>query len=235
MFRQVCILCLTALMALTNPTATLARGGGGGYHGGGYGGGYHAGYGGGYRGYGGYGYGRGGYYGRGYGYGRGFGGGFGAGLGFGYLFSPWGYGYIPWSLRGGYGYGGYGNGGYGGYGNGGYGGYGYDNSGAYSPLPAYGYDDSGAAPPLTGSESGLQITDLTDGPAKKAQLHVGDIILGIGQTRTQTFDQLQSALAAAKGQAEVVFINNESKNVEKLPVTPVDGKLGIAVVPAYVR
>ncbi len=89
--------------------------------------------------------------------------------------------------------------------------------------------------PPSGSESGLQITEVMDGPAKDGKLQVGDIILGIGPTQTQTFDELQSALAASKGKVEVVFINHENKNVEKLPITPINGKLGVAVVPTAVR
>lgn len=184
----------------------------------------YGGYRGGYRPY--YGYGRG--YGYGYrpyyGYGRGwgYGAGFATGVGFGYLFSPGGYGGIPFSGRGGY------------YSNGGAG---YGSS--YNAIPAYGdnaFDDPNMYPPqMTGSESGLQITEVMDGPAKQGRLQVGDIILGIGQTRTQTFDELQRALTATRGQAEVVFINHENKNVERLPITPVDNKLGIAVVPVSVR
>lgn len=154
------------------------------------------------------------YYGRPY-YGRGYGYGFATGAGFGYLFSSGGYGSIPGSMRGG-----------------------YNNASNYSAVPAYPNspnDDPSMNPSQTGSESGLQITEVLDGPAKQGHLRAGDIILGIGPTQTQTFDELQNALSASKGKVEVVFINHESKNVEKLPITPVNGKLGVAVVPIAVR
>jgi membrane-associated protease RseP (regulator of RpoE activity) len=147
----------------------------------------------------------------------GVGAGFAAGAGLGYLFAPGGYGNIPYSVRGDY----------------------YsDGQNGYSALPAYPNAPNGDPsmyPQQTGSETGMQITEVMDGPAKKADLRVGDIILGIGQTRTQTFEELQDALAASKGKVEIVFINHESKNVEKLPITPVDSKLGVAVVHAAVR
>jgi membrane-associated protease RseP (regulator of RpoE activity) len=154
------------------------------------------------------------YYGRPY-YGWGAGAGFAAGAGLGYLFAPGAYAYIPYSVRGG-----------------------YAADPAYPAIPAYPNTPNGdprMKPPAAVGETGLRITDVLDGPAKKAELRAGDIILGIGETRTQTFEELQSALAASKGKVEVVFINGENKNVEKLPVTPVNNKLGIAVVPATVR
>jgi len=199
------------------------------------------------RGYGGGGYGRGGFYSPGYGYGRGGGyyGGSGIGIGIG-----GGRGYYP----------GYGYGGYGGYNNF-YGpGYGYGRSGIWFgtglygsiPLTARGGYGTGvyAAPttviegvetvPTTnslpsgtaGDEWGLKVTQVMEGgAAKKADLRPGDIILGIGQTRTQTLSELQQALASARGQAELVFINQDNKKIEKIPVTPTDGKIGVAVEP----
>jgi hypothetical protein len=165
-----------------------------------------------------------------------------------------GFGGVPYSHRYyggyglGYGYGGYGLG-YGGYGYGGLGiwntpwssryGY-YGASGFFSPSAAY------SAAPVTApvgidplaygqqqpSEWGLKVTDVYDGPAKTADLRAGDVILGLNQTRTQSFEELQQALATAKGPTEIVFINGESHKVEKLPITPTDGKIGVAVVPA---
>ena len=107
----------------------------------------------------------------------------------------------------------------------------------YSPtvtaIPSY-YGtpvESGQTP---SGEWGLEVTDITDGPAKAADLRKGDIILGVGDTRTQTLSELQSALAATRGQVELVFINGQSKNVEKLPIMPNNGKIGVAVQPVDV-
>ncbi len=203
------------LLAETAFSAPRGGGGGGGFRGGG-GGSFRGGGGGGFRGggvsrgFGGYYGGNRGYYGgnRGYygGYG-GFGLGVATGLGLGYWFSPGGYGYIPYSVRSG-----------------------YDVDPNSYVIPTY-----SDVPATVSSEWGLQITDLLDGSAKKADLRTGDIIVGVGQTRTQSFEELQSALAAAKGQVDIVFINAESRKVEKLPVTPVNGKIGIAVSPVTVN
>jgi len=102
----------------------------------------------------------------------------------------------------------------------------------YSIPSYYGAPVDTTVPSQPASEEwGLQITELMEGPAKIADLRKGDIILGVGQVRTQTLGELQKILAETRGQAEIVFINGESKNVEKLPVTPKEGKIGIAVTP----
>lgn len=90
--------------------------------------------------------------------------------------------------------------------------------------------NSERSPPLS-AESGLRITGLKDGGvAKQVDLRVGDVILGVGSTRTQTFEELQAALAAAKDDTEIIFINGENGKVEKLPIRPVEGKIGVGVV-----
>jgi hypothetical protein len=203
MIRKVFTLGVIAVLLAAETTYAAPRGGGGGggFRGGGGGtrggvavrGGYvgrgvYGGYGRGYGGYGGY----------------GFGIGLGTGLGLGYLFSPGGYGYIPYSGRG-----------------------------EYAVPGSYVIPADMASDPQT-SQWGLKITDVLDGSAKKADLRVGDVILGVGQTQTQSFEELQSALAASRGPVDVVFINAESRKVEKLPVTPVNGKIGVAVNPVPV-
>lgn len=130
------------------------------------------------------------------------------GAGFGLWFTPSLYSTIPYTVRGG-----------------------AYPAATYSIPSYYGAPADPAEPIPASNEWGLQITDVTDGPAKTADLRKGDIILGVGQVRTQTLDELQKALAATRGQTDIVFINGESKNVEKLPITPKDGKIGIAVQP----
>jgi hypothetical protein len=84
------------------------------------------------------------------------------------------------------------------------------------------------------SQYGLQVTRVFEGGAKKADLRSGDVILGIGKTRTESFEALQAALVGAK-EVEIVFFNNESKKVEKLPVKVDDGKIGVEVVPVVMQ
>jgi membrane-associated protease RseP (regulator of RpoE activity) len=78
----------------------------------------------------------------------------------------------------------------------------------------------------------MQITEVTDGGiAKGVDLRPGDVILGVGKTRTRTFEELQAALAASKDEVDIVFVNGETGKVEKLPIKPDNGKIGVAVIP----
>lgn len=132
----------------------------------------------------------------------------GPGIGI-YVDSPFSNWYTPWSTR-----------------------YGYRGNGFFTPSVVVESTPARAV----NAEYGLQIMEISDGgSAKKAQLRVGDVILSVDKTRTQSFEELQQALAAAKGQTDIVFLNGESKKVEKLPLTPVDGKIGVAVVPVRVQ
>ena len=88
--------------------------------------------------------------------------------------------------------------------------------------------------PTEAPQYGLQITQVFEGGAKKADLRTGDVILGVGKTRTESFESLQVALVGAK-EVEIVFLNHESRQVEKLPVKVDDGKLGIEVVPVAMQ
>jgi len=81
---------------------------------------------------------------------------------------------------------------------------------------------------------GLQVTRVFEGGAKKADLRSGDVILGVGKTRVESFEALQAALIGAK-EVDIVFFNNESKKVEKLPVKVDDGKIGVEVVPVAMQ
>ena len=223
MRRILYALAVASVVALTGTVvAAPGHGGGGGHSGGGHSGGGH---GGGFSGahpsysgnhYGGYG---GNHYGGngGYRYGgvpysyRGYGG-YGYG-GFGYpgislWYSNYGYPYAPYSSR--------------------Y--YGANSFFAPSYSTLSGAPNGTQMPATPQGEWGLKITDVLDGAAKKADLRPGDVILGVGTTRTQTFEELQQALAASNKPVDIVFINSESKKVEKLSVTPVNGKIGVAVI-----
>jgi tetratricopeptide (TPR) repeat protein len=82
------------------------------------------------------------------------------------------------------------------------------------------------------NRTGLKITEVKDGgPAKKARLSVGDVILEVGGKRVHTFAELTAALGEAKGPVDVVFISRDGKSLGTT-VTPSDGKIGVAVEPA---
>ncbi|MCE9531737.1 MAG: PDZ domain-containing protein [Planctomycetes bacterium] len=82
------------------------------------------------------------------------------------------------------------------------------------------------------AQMGLEITMVLDaGAAKKANLKAGDIITSVASIRTQTFEELQRALAAADSEVDLTFINASTKKADKTKITPKDGKIGVAVVP----
>lgn len=86
------------------------------------------------------------------------------------------------------------------------------------------------------SESGLRIDELVDGGvAKDVDLRPGDVIVGVGKIRVQTFEELKLALSLANGEVDIVFINGESGKLERLPLTPNEGKIGVAVVPVELK
>ena len=135
---------------------------------------------------------------------------------------------------GGFGPGGFGPGGFGrgGFGPGGFG-------GPFPPSYPY-YYQSQRIPVIESVEvvptqSALRITDIYDGAAKRAALREGDVIVSVGKTRVQTFNELALTLANVTGPVEVTYLQAGTNKVEKTMVTPVDGKIGVGVVPVDVR
>ena len=83
---------------------------------------------------------------------------------------------------------------------------------------------------------GMQIIDVIEGgAAKKADLRQNDVILGVEDRRVNSFEELQTALAQAKGEVNIIFINGENGKLERLPVMPVNGKIGVAVAPIHLK
>jgi len=77
---------------------------------------------------------------------------------------------------------------------------------------------------------GQQVTEVAKGgPAQTANLREGDVIISVGTIRTATFEELQRALAAGRGEVEIVVMRK--KEEVKLLVSPVDGKIGVTVKP----
>lgn len=97
-----------------------------------------------------------------------------------------------------------------------------------------GGSDIDAAPPA--AEWGLKITQLApDGPAAKAQLQVGHIIVMAGNQRTQSFEQLTGVLAQATEPIEVIIFLEDTRQLVKTVITPVGGKIGVAVEPVQIK
>jgi S1-C subfamily serine protease len=83
------------------------------------------------------------------------------------------------------------------------------------------------------TKSGLRIDQVLNGSvAQQAKLHAGEIIISVGTTRTQSFAELQQALAASKnGVVYVTYLDPTSNKVATAELKPVDGKIGVAVSP----
>ncbi|MCE9533071.1 MAG: PDZ domain-containing protein [Planctomycetes bacterium] len=209
--------------------AAQAQRGRGGYGRGGYGGG-------GFNN-GGFGYGRGNGFNNGYGYGRGSGFSIGIGNGIGVGVGTGNYG-SPYYNNGYYGSNSYYNGG----------GY-YSSPNVIYTTPSATYSDPVYYPSTTtygqsttqvvpasasvNAPTGMRITNVYEGSAKKVKLQEGDIITSVGSTQTQTFEELQRALAATNSEVEVAFIKGTTMKSERTRLTPVNGKIGVAVTPVY--
>jgi membrane-associated protease RseP (regulator of RpoE activity) len=89
--------------------------------------------------------------------------------------------------------------------------------------------DDGDDPEVEGTY-GLLITDLDDdGPAAAAGLDVDDTILSVNGIRVQSAEQLRAAFKNAKGRVEVVYISDDTGEVEEVMVTPRNGRIGITM------
>jgi membrane-associated protease RseP (regulator of RpoE activity) len=93
-----------------------------------------------------------------------------------------------------------------------------------------GADDS-ADDPEVASGTGLQIIDLADaGPGAKAGLDVDDTILSVNGVRVQSVEELRAVVEKAKGVVTVVFISDNTGDVEEADVTPKHGRLGLTMI-----
>jgi membrane-associated protease RseP (regulator of RpoE activity) len=78
-------------------------------------------------------------------------------------------------------------------------------------------------------DKGLLITEVVDGgPAEEAGLDVDDTILSVNGVRVQSVEELNAAVKKATGAVVVVFISDDSGDVEEVDITPKNGKLGLS-------
>jgi membrane-associated protease RseP (regulator of RpoE activity) len=104
------------------------------------------------------------------------------------------------------------------------------------PLAADPYSLGGNSGTPLPDQIGMRILDLIDGGvAKQVDLRPNDVILGVDDRQINSFDELQAALAQAKGEVNIIFINGENGRLERLPLTPVNGKIGVVVGPIKLR
>lgn len=111
----------------------------------------------------------------------------------------------------------------------------------YDPYPIYPYYrripviESVEVLPTQVTETGMRITDLYEGAARQAALREGDIIVLVGEARVRNFDDLVAALARANGPVDVTYIAGGNNKLEKTTLTPVEGKIGVGVIPVSIR
>jgi len=104
-----------------------------------------------------------------------------------------------------------------------------DGDGQVIPASADGSGEVVQAAAIGSQEWGMKVTELkANGAAARADLRVGDIIVAVAGKRVQSFDELASALAERNTATEFVFVNSENNKLEKMNITPANGKLGIA-------
>lgn len=128
----------------------------------------------------------------------------------------------------------------GGFSGGGYGGGGFDpgyDAGAAAcpaPLPAQPVPAAEPAPaspaPPAGNTTAIQIVEVGRGPAARAGLQKGDIILRVDGQRTKTTADLTALLAASTGKSTLQIVNSDDGKVETREVAVVGGKIGVAIV-----
>jgi hypothetical protein len=94
---------------------------------------------------------------------------------------------------------------------------------------ADGGTDDGDDPEVE-SGTGLQITDLDEtGPAMEAGLDVDDTILSVNGVRVKSVLELRAVVEKATGPVRVVFLSDDTGNVEEVDITPKKGRLGITM------
>jgi S1-C subfamily serine protease len=110
-------------------------------------------------------------------------------------------------------------------------------------LPAMTQDNAKKRPPTTpldpvgvvpvqqtSKEFGLRITEIDPGPAQKAGLKVGDVIVAVGEFRVQSFEDLRQLVQSASGDLVVTYWNNAAGKLQTVTVSPVEKRIGISVV-----
>lgn len=90
------------------------------------------------------------------------------------------------------------------------------------------YDD-------TTRENGLAVKSVQAGGASAAGIAVGDVILAVDDKRVTTDVELRAAIAASKGQSQVVVFKKATGKVETVPVTVTNGLIGVTVDPVPIE
>jgi membrane-associated protease RseP (regulator of RpoE activity) len=83
---------------------------------------------------------------------------------------------------------------------------------------------------VTGNTTAMQITEMAPrGPAARAGLQIGDIILKIDGRRTRTFEDMRIALATSTGKSRVEFYDSDEKKIDVRDVFVIRTQIGVSV------
>jgi hypothetical protein len=83
---------------------------------------------------------------------------------------------------------------------------------------------------------GLKIIDLDpQGSAAREGLQVGDVILTINGQPTPSYEYLRPSVERGGPRADVVFLNKDNGNVERMILRPVAGRIGVTIDEVRVR
>ncbi len=85
-----------------------------------------------------------------------------------------------------------------------------------------------------GAETGLRITELSEGTAKIAGLRKGDIILKVDGIRTQNFEELRATLSTGKEKVTVEYLDGTSGETDKKNISVQDTRIGVTVIEAVI-
>ncbi len=100
-------------------------------------------------------------------------------------------------------------------------------------------DQPGEAEPAQAEEEaayGLKIIDLdAKGSAAREGLQVGDVILAINGQPTPSYEQLRPAVERGGPRADVLFLNKDNGQMERIVLRPVDGRIGVTIDEVRVR
>jgi hypothetical protein len=84
-------------------------------------------------------------------------------------------------------------------------------------------------PPAAAAETAILITDLPDGPAQRAGLLTGDIILRVDGNRVRTIDGLRAAVGGGGNAVTVTYFRPSLGQVLAQDVDVEDARIGVGI------
>ena len=89
--------------------------------------------------------------------------------------------------------------------------------------------------PAPATETAMRVTDIDDGPAQRAGVQEGDIIVTVDGTRVRQGGDIRSVLQQSVGRVAFVFFRPSTGQTFTASVEAEDAKLGVSVEVAAIR